>query len=146
MKTLEYRIDINANPQKVWNTMLQRDTYKEWVSAGWPGSDYEGEWEQGAYLLFGAPGQGGTKAKVLELRPDEYIHAEHVAVIQPDGSEDRDSEIAKGWIGTTETYTFIEKDGKTELKVQIKTKPDWADMFDEGWPAALNKLKELSES
>lgn len=146
METLEFKIDINANKEKVWDTMLQRETYEQWVSVSWPDSSYEGEWKQGHHLKFGTPGQGGTMAKLLELRPYEYVHAEHVAILGPDGSEDRDSEIAKDWIGCSETYSFTEKNGKTELKVQIKTPPSWADMFNDGWPAALAKLKELCES
>jgi uncharacterized protein YndB with AHSA1/START domain len=146
MKTLEYKIDINADKQKVWNTMLQRETYKQWVEVSWPGSDYEGEWKQGEAMRFGSPGQGGTYAEIREVRPYEYIHAEHTAVINPDDSLDRDSEMAKGWVGSTESYTFTEKDGKTALTVHIKTNPDWVQMFDEGWPAALKKLKELCES
>jgi len=146
MKTLEYQIDINASKEKVWNTMLQLETYKQWVEVSWPGSSYEGEWKQGEAMRFGSPGQGGTYAELREVRPYEHIYAEHTAAINPDGSLDRDSEMAKGWVGTTESYTFTEKNGKTELKIQMKTNPDWVSMFNEGWPPALEKLKELCES
>jgi uncharacterized protein YndB with AHSA1/START domain len=146
MKTLEYQIDINASKEKVWNTMLQLETYQQWTEVSWPGSSYEGEWKQGAAMRFGAPGQGGTYAELREVRPYEHIHAEHTASINPDGSLDRDSEMAKGWVGTTESYTFTENNGTTALTVHIKTNPDWAPMFDEGWPPALKKLKELCES
>jgi uncharacterized protein YndB with AHSA1/START domain len=145
MKTLEFKIDIHANKQKVWDTMLQRETYEQWVSAGWPNSSYEGEWKQGEAMRFGSPGQGGTYAELREVTPYDYLLAEHTAAINPDGSLDRDSEMAKGWVGTTESYTFTEKNGKTELTVQMKTNPDWEEMFNEGWPAALEKLKELCE-
>lgn len=147
MKTLEYKIDINAGKQKVWNTMLQPETYKQWVGVSWPGSTYEGKWEQGEALRFGsAEQQGGTYAELREVTPYDHIHAVHTAIISSDGSLDRDSDMAKGWVGTTESYTFTEKNGKTELKVQIETNPDWEKMFDDGWPAALEKLKELCES
>lgn len=145
MKTLEYNIDINAGRQKVWDTMLQRETYKQWVGASWPDSDYEGKWEQGQEMRFGSPGQGGTLAQITEVRPYEYLHAEHIAVLNSDGSEDRDSDMAKGWVGTTEAYTFTEENGKTALKVDIKTNPAWEEMFNDGWPGALAKLKELCE-
>ena len=147
METLEFKIDVNANKEKVWDTMLQLETYEQWVGVSWPGSTYQGEWKQGQHLKFVSKDQGGgTMAKLLEFRPYEYVHAEHVAMLNPDNSEDRDSDMAKGWIGTTETYAFNEKNGKTEVKVQIKTAPAWADMFNEGWPNALAKLKELCES
>lgn len=145
MKTLEYQIDINADKQKVWNTMLQRETYEQWTAVSWPGSSYEGEWKQGQAMRFGSPGQGGTYAEFRELTPYEHIHAEHTAVINADGSLDRDSDMAKGWVGTTESYTFTEKNGKTQLKIEMKINPDWEQMFNEGWPPALEKLKELCE-
>lgn len=145
MKKLEFNIDIAASKQKVWDTMLSKETYQEWAGVSWPGSTFEGKWEQGENLRFGSPGQGGTMATLVEHRPYEYTLAEHVAVLNPDGSEDRDSEIAKGWIGSTESYTFTEKNGVTNLKVEINTPPAWSDMFEDGWPKALAKLKEISE-
>ncbi len=95
--------------------------------------------------FHGGEGQGGTLALLKIIEPFSHVHAEHVAVIGEDGSEDRESDIAKGWIGTTEQYTFTDKGGGTELVVEITTSPDWVEMFDSGWPAALQSLKQLSE-
>ena len=106
MKKLEFKIDINASAKKVWDTMLNLETYREWVSVSWPGSKYQGQWKKGENLKFTSSDQGGTMATVVELRPNEYLLANHVAVINPDGTEDRNSEIAKGWIGTTESLHF----------------------------------------
>lgn len=145
MEKLEFKTDIAADRQKVWNTMMGPETYKDWTDVAWPGSVYEGKWEQGENLKFASPGQGGTMATVVEHRPYDYTLARHVAVLNPDGTEDRDSEMAKGWIGATEAYSFAEKDGGTELTVEINTPPDWAGMFKESWPTALDKLKEICE-
>jgi len=145
MQKLEFKINIAANAQKVWHTMLQPETYREWVDVSWPGSFYQGEWKQGQELRFISPGGGGTLARVEELQPQAYIFARHIAAINADGTEDRSSEIAKGWIGTTEAYTFTESNGGTELTVDIHTSPEWASMFNEGWPDALARLKEICE-
>ena len=147
MKNLEYNIQIAAGKQKVWDVMLAPDTYRQWTDVSWPGSRYEGSWEKNKDLRFvsGEQGGGGTLATLTECRPHDYLLAKHVAIINADGSEDRTSDAAKGWVGTTESYTFEERNGKTNLKVEIKTAPEWADMFDDGWPKALEKLKELSE-
>ena len=146
MKKLEFKTEIAASPQKIWDTMLTPQTYKKWVEVSWPGSYYEGNWKQGENVRFLSPSGGGTVATIQELRPYEYLLANHVAVINRDGTEDRDSDVAKGWIGTTESYTFTEKNGKTEVKVEINTNPDWEKMFNDGWPDALAKLKEISEN
>jgi uncharacterized protein YndB with AHSA1/START domain len=145
MKKLLFTVDIDASRQEVWETMLAADTYKEWSGAGWPGSYYEGTWKQGENLRFLAPNMGGSLIHLIEHRPYEYSFAKHIAAINPDGTEDRDSETAKGWIGATESYTFTEHNGKTTLEVEIHTNPAWESMFTDGWPKALAKLKEICE-
>jgi uncharacterized protein YndB with AHSA1/START domain len=145
MENLEYNIQITADKKKVWSVMLEPDTYKEWAGVSWPGSDYEGAWGKGESIKFISPGQGGTLAKITEYRPHDFVLAEHIGIVNADGSEDTDSDAAKGWIGTTESYTFTTQNGKTDLKVNIKCPPEWVSMFNDGWPKALDKLKEMCE-
>ena len=145
METLKFEVKIDAGRKQVWDTMLHPDTYREWVNVSWPGSHFEGKWVQGEDIKFLSAGQGGTLATLVEVRPYEVILARHVAVIRSDGSEDRTSDVARGWVGTTERYTFTETNGGTVLSVLVETSPEWSDMFSEGWPAALEKLKAMSE-
>ncbi len=146
MKTLHFEVLIDATPQKVWETMLDKETYVQWVSVSWPGSSYVGEWKKGSEIRFvGGDGGGGTLAQITELEPYSRVVAEHVAVLLEGGSEDRDSEMAKGWIGTIEAYSFTPENGSTKVDVEITTAPDWAPMFEEGWPKALEALKQLAE-
>jgi hypothetical protein len=145
MKKLEFKIDINANARRVWDTMLNPQTFKEWISASYPGSYYKGQWKKGENIKFLSGNNDGTLATITELRPYEFILAKHIAVINQDGTEDKNSETAKGWIGTTEAYSFTELNGKTELKIEVNTYPEWEQMFSDGWPKGLKKLKEISE-
>jgi uncharacterized protein YndB with AHSA1/START domain len=144
MEKLEFRTVIASSRQKAWETMLNPKTYKEWVGAAWPGSTYQGEWKEGEDIRFVGDDSSGTLAHLVEYRPYDYILAEHVAVLKQ-GVEDRDSDEAKGWIGTMESYKFTEQNGQTELTVIIETNPEWASMFSDGWPKALAKLKEICE-
>jgi len=145
MKHLEYKIVISASAKKVWETMLDKENYKKWVAKSWPDSSYEGKWAKGEKMKFIGPDGGGTLAEFVEVKPYEKILARHIAVLGPGGVEDRTSDVAKGWIGTTEEYRFSETKGKTTLTVTMETTPDWAKMFDDGWPAALEELKKLAE-
>jgi len=146
VKTLQFEITIDATPQKVWDTMLDKETYVQWTDVAWPGSSYHGEWKKGAEIRFtGEDGGGGTLAEITELEPYSRVVAEHVAVLLGDGSEDRESDMAKGWIGTTEAYTFTGENGSTKLDVELTTAPEWASMFEDGWPLALEALKRLAE-
>lgn len=58
---------------------------------------------------------------------------------------DRESEFAKNWIGISESYTFNSTGEDTELIVNIETREEWKKMFNDGWPGALSKLKEMCE-
>jgi uncharacterized protein YndB with AHSA1/START domain len=145
MNKIEFTIDIDTDSKKVWDVMLAPETYKQWVSKSWPGSSFDGLWKQGENIRFIGPGQGGTMATIVDLKPYEYILAKHIAIINQDGSEDRTSDVAKGWIGTTESYTFQKNDDKTKLKVEITTSPQWEKMFNDGWPGALAELKRICE-
>jgi uncharacterized protein YndB with AHSA1/START domain len=145
MEHLEYKIVISASAKKVWETMLQENTYKQWVAKSWPNSSYEGQWVQGEKIKFIGPDGSGTLAELVEVKPYERILARHIAVLTPGGAEDRTSEVAKGWIGITEEYQFTEHLGATTLTVFIETNPEWSKMFDDGWPTALEELKKIAE-
>lgn len=145
MKTLTYKINIEAPKQKVWETMIEPDTYVKWVAASWPGSFYKGKWAEGEKIRFISKNESGTLVLIEVFKPFDYISAKHIAVLLEGGKEDYDSDMAKGWIGTMESYTFDENDNATDLTVEMKINPDWQKMFDEGWPAALKKLKEICE-
>lgn len=145
MKNIEYKIHINAPKQKVWETMIQPDTYKKWVAASWPGSFYEGEWKENEKIKFISKDGSGTMVLIEVFKPYDYISAKHIAVLLEGGKEDYDSDVAKGWIGTMESYTFNDLNGETDLTVKMIINPEWQKMFDDGWPNALKKLKEICE-
>lgn len=145
MKKLEFVINIHAPKKKVWETMLNPATYQQWVDVSWPGSYFQGKWKGGETLKFISPGQGGTAATITEFQLYDHVMAKHVAIVNPDGTLDTTSETAQTWIGTTERYSFLEKNHTTELKIEADTKPEWENMFTDGWPNALQKLKEMCE-
>ena len=70
---------------------------------------------------------------------------EHYGVVQ-DGVEDTSSAEAAGWAGGQEAYTLRQKDGSTEVLVDVDTHDDYKDMFSDMWPRALQKLKQISEN
>ena len=145
MKHLEYKIVISAPAKKVWETMLNKATYEQWVSRSWPNSTYEGNWKKGDKMKFVGPNGAGTLAEIVEAKPYESILARHIAALGPGGVEDRTSEMAKGWVETLEGYKFTEQQGKTTVTVSIDTAPEWSEMFEEGWPPALEELKKITE-
>jgi hypothetical protein len=116
MNKLNFSIIINASKEKVWNTMLEDKTYREWTEAFSPGSHYVGSWNKGSKILFLGPNEnrimGGMVSQIKENKPHEYISIEHLGVVQ-DGNEDTTSDAIKVWAGSLENYTFKDNNGKT---------------------------------
>jgi uncharacterized protein YndB with AHSA1/START domain len=150
MQKQRHAITIDAPREKVWKTMLEEATYREWTSAFNPGgSSYEGSWEKGSEIRFIGPDpetgkMGGMYARITDNRPNAYVAVEHLGIIN-DGVVDTTSEEVKKWAPAYETYTFNDKDGVTELVVETDTVEEWAEMFQELWPKALQNLKALAE-
>lgn len=129
--------------------MLGEDSYREWTNAFNPGSYFKGSWDEGSKMLFLGPDpetgkEGGMVSRIKENRVHEFISIEHLGIMK-DGVEDTTSDEAKKFAPAYENYTFTEREGGTEVSVDIDVVPEYAGFFDEAWPKALEKLKEISE-
>lgn len=149
MQKLHFSIVINAPKEKVWKAMLEDKTYRAWTEAFNPGSHYVGDWSKGSKILFLGPDpntgkMGGMVSRIQENRLYEYISIEHLGIVQ-DGVEDTTSDAVKAWAGAHENYTLKEKNGATELLVDIDITEDFKEMFEDMWPKALKRLKEIAE-
>ncbi|MEN4017831.1 MAG: SRPBCC domain-containing protein [Methanobacterium sp.] len=151
MEKMQFSIVINAPKEKVWKTMLNKDTYEKWTDVFMPGSTYDGDWSEGSKILFLAPDKSGKMSgmvsRIKENRKYEYVSIEHVGIVY-NGEEDTSSQEAKEWAGSLENYTFRDVDGKTELQVDLSSdvvNQEMIEMSEKIWPKALQKLKELVE-
>jgi uncharacterized protein YndB with AHSA1/START domain len=148
METLRFEIDIEAPVQTVWSTMLAEDTYRQWASAFGGGSYYTGSWEQGDTIRFLGPSEegaeGGMLGTVVENRENEFVSVEYTGQVE-NGADDTTSEIAQQIAGTHESYAFSENDGVTTVVAEIEVPDDWAPMFLDMWPPALDRLRDLAE-
>lgn len=144
MKKLHSEIAVNAPVQKVWNTMLEDETYRQWTSAFTEGSHFKGSWEEGETILFLDPDNNGMVSVIDENRLHKFISIRHVGVIK-DGVEDTESEEAKRWAPAYENYTFEEVNGRTKLSIDMDIEEEYKETFIELWEKALEKLKKLAE-
>ena len=149
--TMHFGITINAPKARVWDTMLQDATYRQWTTAFNPGGSswYEGDWTPGSTMRFlgsGANGAlGGMVSRIKEARPCDFLSIEHLGVVQ-EGKEDTTSDLAMQFASALENYTFVDKDGATEVLVDMDTAEEHRPMFEETWPNALRLLKQLAEA
>ncbi len=147
MQDLHFSIFINAPIKKVWDTMLEDATYRIWTKPfNEGGSYYEGDWSEGSKIIFLGPDkdgkvEGGMLSRIKANRQHEYISIEHIGMINK-GVEELFPENKYA----NENYSFVEKDGGTQLDIEMTQIPfEYADDMNTMWPKALEVLKELVE-
>jgi len=149
MEKLKASIFIDAPREKVWHTMLDKDTYEQWTKAFNPTSRFEGDWSEGSKMLFlgtdkNGENEGGMVSRIAKSRPYEFISIEHLGIVEH-GVEDTTSEKATAWAPSFENYTFTEENGGTLVTVDQDLEEKYVEEFTRMWQKALVLLKELAE-
>ena len=149
MEKLHFEISIAAPVATVYSTMIDEKHYAAWTALFNPTSHFKGSWAKGSKILFlGTDKQGkvgGMVSRIKENIPNQYISIEHYGIVQ-DGKEIITGPEVEPWAGSLENYTFSEVKGKTLLTVELDSNAEFKSYFEETWPTALKKLKELCES
>lgn len=140
-----YSTTINASRQKVWHTLWTKGSYEQWTAVFAEGSTAETDWQEGSKVLFTDGKGSGMVAKIAERRDNEYLSIEHLGMLK-EGEEITSGPEVESWSGAHENYTLKEENGTTNLVVDIDITDDMIKYFDETWPKALDKLKELAEA
>jgi len=148
LEILHFEITIDADPVKVYRTLIGEKSYSEWTSEFNPTSRFEGSWEKGSKIRFlgqDADGTtGGMISRIKENIPGRFISIEHLDMIK-NGEVDENNPEMKMWAGALENYTIVGKDGKTLFSVDMNTNKKFLSYFKETWPKALNRLKAICE-
>lgn len=151
MEKLRFNITIHAPAAKVYNTMLGLDdigTYREWTALFNPTSNYEGSWDKGSKILFTGTDEhgrkGGMVSEIAENIPQKFVSIRHYGVLDGDKEITDGPEVEK-WAGGLENYSFDEHGQTTTVTAECDVTNDFIDYFNQTWPKALEKLKEISE-
>jgi uncharacterized protein YndB with AHSA1/START domain len=100
-------------------------------------------------MLFLAPNtQGqmeGMVSTIAENKPHAFLSIKHLGFIK-NGVEDTQSDEIKAWAPSFENYTLKEANGGTELSVDMDTTEQYHQYFEQTWPLALQRLKEIVET
>ncbi|MCR9226815.1 MAG: SRPBCC domain-containing protein [Flavobacteriaceae bacterium] len=141
----KFKIIIKATPEKVWQVLWNDSTYRKWTTVFAEGSFAETDWQEGSKALFLGPDRGGGMVSRIKRNiPNERMTIEHLGVVKG-GVESFESKEAKQWAGAIEEYTLKSVDEGTLLRVEMETIEDYKSFFQETWPKALEKVKELAE-
>lgn len=139
MEKIKFETTINATKEKVWDVLFGLKTYPEWTAAFAEGSQVETDWKKGSSAIFGDGKGNGMLAIIYENIPNKYLSIKHIGEIK-DGKE-----TLHNWGESFENYTLNEKNGKTQLLIDMDIVKEWGEYFQETWPKALAKVKEIAE-
>jgi hypothetical protein len=139
MDTLKFQVDINAPREKVWRTLWDDDTYRKWTSAFSEGSYAESDWKEGSKIRFLGPDGGGMHSVIDTLVINEQMKFRHMGEIK------QGIETESSWRGAMESYYLADKNGGTEVRVELDSVGENMDYFNVAFPKALQLLKQSAE-
>lgn len=142
-------MEIKAPKERVFEKMIGRDTYKQWTAEFNPTSDFEGGWNKGDKIRFVGVTEEGKKqgmlARIEENIPNEFISIHHYGIVDGE-NEITEGPMVESWTPSYENYSLSQEMEITNLMVEVDVSDEHIEYFDETWPKALLKLKEISEN
>ena len=142
MKNIEFSIAIKASKEKVWATLWDDVTFRDWASMVDEGTYMKGIMKEGNEIQFLSSVNGyGVTSLIAKLSPNEYVLFRHNADTKEAGQQEREKE----WTGGTESYSLAEKKGVTTLIVKTDVPEEQEETFRIRIPEALERIKTLAE-
>ena len=140
MEQLQFEIEINASPEKVWSVLWDDISYRQWTSAYTHGSFYMGTLEEGNKIQFLDLENNGMYSKVVKMIPNEKMVFLHLGEIYSG------IETPMNWGDATETFILEGDEESTKLILKIQTTEEFKSFFEEKVPKAIQNVKNLSEN
>ena len=151
MKKITFKTQINASSKEVYEAMLglnNKNTYEQWTAIFNPTSTYEGSWNTGEKIYFLGTDEngkrGGMISEIIENIPNEFVSIKHYGILDGE-NEITSGEQVDSWAGCTENYSFQEHNGVTTVTITLEVLEAYSDCYNDTFPKALNKLKEIVE-
>ncbi len=142
MKEMQLFTEIIAAKEKVWDTLWEDATFRQWAGIIDPGTYMKGELKEGSEVEFISAENGyGVTSLVEKVVPNEFLLLRHHADTQDAGTAERD----KQWTGGAETYELSGSSHTTLLTVTFDVPTELEDYFKDTYPKALEKVKTLAE-
>ena len=139
MQKMQFSIEIEAPSKKVWQTLWEDKTFRDWASIIDEGTYMTGDLKEGNEVQFISPGGMGVTSKIFKLTVNEFVSFRHMMDTQDGGEREKE------WTGGEESYSLAEKDGTTTLTVAFNVPPEMEEVFKVRFPKALERVKSLAE-
>jgi uncharacterized protein YndB with AHSA1/START domain len=142
MKKLTFSVKINAPKEKVWNTLWDDATFRDWASMIDEGTYMKGVMKEGSEIQFISSVNGyGITSLVEKLIPNEFVSFRQMTDTKEYGEQERERE----WTGGKESYSLAEDNGVTTLTNETDVPPGLEETFETRLPKALDRVKKLAE-
>ncbi len=142
MKAIQFSIEINATKERVWATLWEDGTFRDWANSIDEGTYMKGVMKEGNEIQFISSVNGyGVTDLIAKLTPNEFVIFRHSADTKESGNQEREKE----WTGGTESYSLTEKNGITTLLVKTDVPQEQEETFLSRFPIALERIKILAE-
>ena len=142
MKEFQFSIAINAPKERVWVTLWDDDTLRDWAGIIDEGTYMRGDMKEGNEIEFISSVNGyGVTSLIEKLNPNTFVLLRHSADTIESGQQLREKE----WTGGTESYSLTEKMGITTLILTTDLPEEQEETFKILLPKALARIKILAE-
>jgi hypothetical protein len=106
MKEMQFSVVINASKEKVWETLWEDVSFRDWANIIDEGTYIQGTMEEGNEIQFISSVNGyGVTDLIERLIPNEFVLFRHSADTIESGKQLRTNE----WTGGSESYSLREK-------------------------------------
>ena len=144
-RTITKSIDLDASPERVWDVLLDDATYRQWTAEFIAGSYAETDWQEGSTVRFLDPSGSGLLAHIAASRHPELVDIEYDGLVA-DGKDDTESDHAREYRGSRETYRLTRTPSGTHLDISADMAEQYYDDMVAAWDRALAKAKALAEA
>ena len=142
MKEIQFSMEINASKERVWATLWEDVTFRDWANVIDEGTYMKGVMKEGNEIQFISSVNGYGVTSLIEiLNPNEFVMIRHSADTKESGQQEREKE----WTGGRESYSLTEINGVTTLIVKFDVPLEQEETFNIRFPRALERIKILAE-
>ena len=144
-RTISKAIDVDAPPERVWDVLLDDATYRRWTAEFMAGSYAQTDWRGDSTVRFLDPSGSGILGHIVASRRPELVDVEFDGLVA-DGKDDTESDHAREYRGSRETYRLTRTPDGTHLDISADMGEQYYDDMAAAWDRALAVVKALAEA
>lgn len=145
METVEYKIEIYASQEKIWEKLWDKDCYANWTQFFTPHFYIKSDWKVNGETYFLIDEHNGMVSTISSLEKPNEIIFQHLGILNDGVKKTSGPEIIE-WSGVEEKYFLRCLDANsTELSAIVHIYKKQRAEMDEGFMKGFEILKNICE-